>query len=95
MTGHPDDIRRYIRLTDNTDRSDIGNELLENLRIPSMINPELLLEDVNDIIFRFRSYNERDGSEDYAQGVEEGLSLAAQMLERLLERYSSNLKDEG
>jgi hypothetical protein len=90
MDRQPDDIRRYIRLTENTASSDDEDMILESIRVPDLDVSFLLLEDVNDMIFKLRSYSESDDNLDYARGVEEGLALAANMLERLLERHSGN-----
>lgn len=90
MDRQPDDIRRYIRLTEDTASSVDEDMVLENIHVPDVDVSHLLLEDINDMIFKLRSYSEPDGSLDYARGVEEGLALAANMLERLLERHSGN-----
>lgn len=91
MNHQPDDIRRYIRLTESSVvRLDEDSDL-DAIEVPDLDQlSETLLEDVNDMIFKFRSYSETDGSTDYALGVEEGLALAANMLERLLERHSGH-----
>lgn len=89
MERLPDDIGRYIRLTENAAVSDDDSAMiLESIHVAGVDTPPLLLEDVNDMIFRLRSYSEPDGDLEYARGVEEGLALAANMLERLLERHS-------
>lgn len=92
MERLPDDIGRYIRLTENTAMSLVDEDMIleESIRVPGVDVPPLLLEDVNDMIFKLRSYSEPDGDLSYARGVEEGLALAANMLERLLERHSGN-----
>jgi hypothetical protein len=91
MDRHPDDIRRYIRLTENSAMSvDDDSTIMEAIYVPDMDGSSLLLDDINDMIFKLRSYGEPDGNLDYARGVEEGLALAAEMLERLLESHSTN-----
>lgn len=91
MNHQPDDIRRYIRLTESSVvRLDEDSDL-DAIEVADLDQlPEDFLENVNDLIFKFRSYSETDGSAEYAQGVEEGLALAANMLERLLERHSGH-----
>ncbi len=91
MNHQPDDIRRYIRLTESSVvRLDEDSDL-DVIEVPDLDQlSETLLEDVNDMIFKFRSYSESDVNQDYARGIEEGLALAANMLERLLERHSGN-----
>lgn len=91
MTRQPDDIGRYIRLTESSlvSKEDADN-LFEGIEVPDLGVPDVLLEDVSDMIFKLRSYTESDGSAEYARGIEEGLALAANMLERLLERHSGH-----
>lgn len=89
MTQQLDDMRHYIRLTESAPSPIVEDafyldDLVEDIGPTSR---SLMLEDVNDMIFKLRSYSERDGSDDYIQGVEEGLALAANMLERLVERH--------
>ena len=91
MTRQPDDIRRYIRLTESSLVSPADEDtLFEGIEIPDLDATDTLLEDVSDMIFKLRSYSENDDSPEYARGIEEGLALAANMLERLLERHSGH-----
>ncbi len=90
MDRQPDDIRRYIRLTETSTMSSDEDMILEGIHVVDLDPIEPLLEDVNDIIFKLRSYSEMDTDLNYARGIEEGLALAANMLERLLERHSGN-----
>ena len=93
MSIQPDDISRYIRLVESHTVSLDESVSLESIEIPEVEVSKFLLEDVNDMIFKFRSYSEPDGSPEYARGVEEGLALAANMLERLLGHYPGIYKD--
>jgi len=89
MTRQPDDIRRYIRLTESS--SVELEDDLDHIEVPDINDSvDLMLEDINDMVFKFRSYSEADVNPDYARGIEEGLALAANMLESLLERHSGN-----
>lgn len=91
MVSHPDDIRRYIRLTEASAVSTVDEDMTyEGIQVVDVDTSSLLLEDINDMIFKLRSYGEPDSNLDYARGVEEGLALAANMLERLLERHSGH-----
>ena len=91
MDRHPDDIRRYIRLTESSAMSTVDEDMtIEGIHVADVDVPHQLLEDINDMVFKLRSYGEPDSNLDYARGVEEGLALAANMLERLLERHSGN-----
>ena len=47
--------------------------------------PDTLLEDLENIIFRLRAFMESSGG-DYAFGVETGMSRAADMIENALKR---------
>ena len=93
MDRQPDDIGRYIRLTESSTMSETDEVLSEGILVTEIDPSEFLLEDVNDMIFKLRSYSESDGNLDYARGVEEGLALAANMMERLIERYSGISKE--
>jgi len=93
MERHPDDIGRYFRLTESASMSLEDDIMLEGIEVADLDTPQLLKEDVNDMIFKLRSYSEPDGNADYARGVEEGLALAANMLERLMERYTGFSKE--
>lgn len=89
MVSHPDDIRRYIRLTESSTVSTADEDMTyEDIHVVDVDVSSLLLEDINDMIFKLRSYGEPDDNLDYARGIEEGLALAANMLDRLLERHS-------
>jgi hypothetical protein len=88
MDRHLDDIRRYIRLSESAPDAHGDDFLLEDIQITEDHVSNVLLEDVSDVIFRLRSYGETDSSPEYSRGVEEGLALAANMLEGLLNRYS-------
>lgn len=91
MIHQPDDIRKYIMLTESSLGQLDQDADLDGIEVADLNeSTDLLMEDVNDMIFKFRSYSEADGSADYAKGVEEGLALAANMLERLLERHSGH-----
>lgn len=87
MERHADDLNRYIILTERATFSD-EEDLMDSIIIPDIDPQETLLEDINDMVFKLRSYCESDENEDYARGVEEGFALAAEMLERIIERYS-------
>lgn len=89
MTSQPDDIRRYIRLTEASVSQD-DDALFEGIEVADFDTSDLLVEELNEIIFKLRSYSENEANPDYARGVEEGLALAANMLESLLERHSGH-----
>jgi len=91
MVSHPDDIARYIRLTESSSLSSDNQPMpYDEIQVVTLDESSLLVEDINDMIFKLRSYGETDSNLDYARGVEEGLALAANMLDRLLERHSGH-----
>lgn len=85
MEKFKDDVGNYVRLTESLDldtlaeqiNSDLSNDLYDSI-----------ITELKDIIFKLTSYRELSGSSDYKNGVEEGLALAADMLERLLNKHS-------
>ena len=48
-------------------------------------------EEIEDLIFRMKSYSEVDGSDDYRDGVESGLAIAVGMLEHFLSQLENDL----
>lgn len=82
MTNH-DEIARYLRLTETRVESDGQDEDL--ITIPSLEDP--LEQDLEDLVFRLRSYSGGQGHPQYRLGVEEGLELAASMVESLIGRH--------
>ena len=90
MTQHLDDMRHYIRLTESEfHKQDLDDPIIDDpMNDLDLVVEDPLLDDIRDVIFKLKSYQETEGTPDYAQGVEEGLALSASMLERLIERYS-------
>lgn len=60
-------------------------------------NNELLLENVNKIVERWEMYSETDNDEEktFAEGVEYGLSIAANELRTVIERFSTEGNQSG
>ena len=83
MTNH-DEIARYLRLTENRVESDGDYE--DQITIPDL-EEDPLEQDLEDLIFRLRSYSESQGHAQYRLDVEEGLELAASMVEGLIGRH--------
>jgi hypothetical protein len=84
MERQVDDIAKYVTLTESRILEEEFGDIV--IQEPT----DVLMEDIGDLVFKLRSYYESEGSSEYVRGVEEGLALAANMLERLLERYSGN-----
>jgi hypothetical protein len=84
-----DDMSHYIRLVENTARDEdaiLVEDISEDLRLD--LDSGMLMEDLGDVMFKMQSYRENRGSQEYALGVEEGLLLASDMLQRIIERHS-------
>ncbi len=85
MAKHLDEMQSYIRIAE-------GVKPIEAITVPDEpILPGIdlyakLLEDLKDTVFKLKSYRELNEDQNYALGIEEGLSLAAEMLIRLIER---------
>lgn len=87
---HLDEMAHYIRLTEA--RVDQEIEVIsESLIYEQEDTLAPLMESLSDIVFKFQNYRERDGSDEYVMGVEEGLNLAASMLIRVLESHGRTL----
>lgn len=89
MTRHLEEMQHFIKLADHvyemsspTEEEDISEELVD-----SEINP--ILEDLGDLEFKLRSYRDSTSNQDIAAGIEQGLGLAADLVSRLIERYSN------
>ncbi len=52
------------------------------------LNSSPILSDLEDLKFRLSSYSETDGTDEYKLGVEQGLNLAAELLEKIIAKYS-------
>ena len=91
MTRHLDEMRHYIQVSEspatlNEQFEEELPEIFEDLED----TPDPILEDINSLIFKLQSHRVREGSEEFSEGVEEGLILAANMLMRLVERHSKS-----
>jgi hypothetical protein len=89
MAKHLDEMQSYIRIAENIATTE--DEVLSDNPMPV---PEeqaddlaLLLEDLDNMVFRLKSYRELNENQNYALGIEEGLCLAAEMLLRIMEKY--------
>lgn len=75
--------------------------LAENLRnagnnepVAEEVQPEpaltpVIITDLEDLVFKMRSFMETAGG-DYATGVEDGMQKAAEMVENLIRRHTSD-----
>lgn len=95
MTRHLDEMRHYILISESTAPSvETTEEELPEVFEDLEESPGLILEDLNSLIFKLQSYRPQESSQEFSEGLEEGLILASNMLLRLVERHSkSDLED--
>lgn len=90
MPRHSSEMRRFMRLTENMHEDhevavsldDSVDELFQEDRAA------LLLRELADLRFKLESYRELNEDQQFALGVEQGHIKAADMLGRLLDKYS-------
>ena len=89
MARHLDEMQSYIKIAESIGLPD-DVVLSDDLQPPEeLIDPySNLVEDLHDIVFKLKSYREINEDQNYALGIEEGLSLAAEMISRLLEKQN-------
>jgi hypothetical protein len=89
MAKHLDEMQSYIRIAENITSTE--DEVLSGDLTPVVESQAdqimYLLEDLDNMIFRLKSYRELNENQNYALGIEEGLNLAAEMLARVTEKY--------
>jgi hypothetical protein len=89
MADHLKEMQRYIQLSETNVR--LSEDLLFD-SIDEDLNSDVsepLFEELGNIAFKLRSYTELSENQDYARGKEEGLSLAADMINRFIDRFGS------
>lgn len=64
--------------------------LVEEKEEENILSENAIISDLKDAVFRLRSIMEMTGSEDYSHGVDIGMSRAADIIENIINRYSSN-----
>lgn len=86
MTRHLDEMRQYINLSTAPSIEPIHEEVITESALDELVperNP--ILEQITDIIFKLQSHRLVEGSDEYNQGVEEGLLMATNMLMRIID----------
>lgn len=78
-------MRGLIKLVEYTDYSE--PEFIEEFEETPSQDNSILIEKINDLIFKLRSHLESEDS-DKSLGIEIGLQMAAEMLEHLVKNYS-------
>jgi hypothetical protein len=86
MARHLDEMQSYIRIAEGIEPTEEEIVVPDDLNLPAIDQYGRLLEDVKAIVFKLKSYRELNEDQNYALGIEEGLSLAAEMLIRLIEK---------
>jgi hypothetical protein len=88
MTGHLDEMRHYIQLSESTiTRSFEGTVVEDSIEVLEDRTP-IILEDIQAILFKLQSHRIDEASTEFNEGLEEGIILASNMLHRILERHS-------
>ena len=86
MSQPADDMKRFLDVYSNVFApKSVQLEPVE-FEDPQQQTVQIDLEDIQDLMFKLRNYRETSLRKDYALGVEQGLNLAADMLERLIEK---------
>ena len=89
MANHLDEMQKYIRLTETSIYSKQEDILEKSIDEDLNMNEvEPLFEELGNIAFKLSSYIELSENQDYARGKEEGLALAADIINRFIDRYS-------
>lgn len=89
MPRHLQEMRTFMLLSEDAVQVRQPVRTIEETVTPVQVDiTEELLSELNDLQFRFQSFQELNEDQQYALGVEQGLSKAAEMLGRLLEKYS-------
>lgn len=89
MPRHLEDMRTFMLLSEDAVQVRQPVRAVEETVQPvHMDYTEELLNELTDLQFRFQSFQELNEDQQYALGVEQGLNKAAEMLGRLLEKYS-------
>ena len=89
MTLYLNEMRHFMEMAEDL-RQGLKESILE---VPveeatSFDQNTEILEDLQDMAFKLQSYQESSRDPSYAKGIEEGMSLAADMITRLIERHS-------
>lgn len=92
MPRHLLEMRNYMRLAENMYEDPAAPVPVTDA--PVIVVPEDdaddLLRELADIKFKLESYTEMNEDQQYALGVEQGYTQAADMLGRLLDKYSDH-----
>lgn len=91
MWNHIDEMRLFMEVSDHK-----KNKLLQENCTPEEVvvaeeevdHRTLLMEELNFLMGKMKSYTESTGTHEYAMGVEVGLNMAAEMIENLINKMN-------
>jgi hypothetical protein len=91
MPRHLTEMRDYMRLAESMyeDTTPVAPVEPPPIVVVQEDRAEELLQELADLQFKLESYTELNEDQQYAMGVEQGYVRAADMLGRLLQKYSS------
>lgn len=87
MKNHIDEMRLFMKVSHE-------KRLLQEYYIPDVIAvaeldyKQILIDELNLIMSKMKCYTENTGTSEYAMGVEVGLSMAAEMIENLINKIN-------
>jgi hypothetical protein len=93
MPRHLDEMRQYIDLSTVPSLQPLTEEKLVEHPLEEITpsGPHPILEDLSNVIFKLQAHRVSEGSDDYAEGIEEAITLATNMLTRIVERHGKTL----
>jgi uncharacterized protein YlzI (FlbEa/FlbD family) len=93
MAIQSDKMRNFIKIAEKTELLE-EVEILPDVPIVLENDNKPIIEDLHQVVFKLSSYRELNENQNYALGIEEGLSLAAEMINRIIEKYEQVDSDE-
>ena len=95
MAKHLDEMQSYIKIAGSCgfQEDEFLSEDIVASPFQTISDNTLIIDELNSLVFKLKSYRELNENQNYALGVEEGFNLAAEMLERVVEKYQANLDE--
>ena len=84
MRNHIDEMRLFIHECSLQKQQDV---IIETQSLPVQNTDELLMEDLESVLVKMKTYQENSSDQSYAMGVEVGLSMACELLENILKHH--------
>lgn len=89
MKNHIDEMRLFMEVSYDKNKLLQETYAPEEAFIVEEINyKDMLVEELNSLVGKMKGYGENTGTADYAMGVEVGLSMAAEMIENLINKIN-------